>query len=157
MTKQSFLKQFSDSKKFMQMDEAADYIHSLLKNLPMLPKGGPMHHQAYIQRLARRTACMELEEAMRNAPPWKDWRVVFAEFEWPYMRRAVNHSMNKAYEGSYGCKLKEADAWIVEMWCAYHYIFQSMPGAIPSITSWKIYNCLMDQIYNDMTKCRRRL
>lgn len=157
MTKERFLKQFADCKKSMQLDEAANYIHSLLEVLPMLPKRGPMHHDVYLRRLAQRTACMELEEAMRNAPPWKDWRVIVAEFEWPYMRRAARHSMEGVYRGSDGRKWGEADAWIIEMWTAYHYVFKSMPGTIPDTTPWRIFDCLMDDIYHNTTKYRRKL
>lgn len=157
MTKQSFLKQFSDCKKAMQLNEAADYIHSLQCLFPMLPKTGLINHQAYLKRLAQRTACMELEEALRNAPPWKDWRVIFAEFEWPYLQRAARNSMNRVYKGPNGQKIGEADAWIVEMWIAYHYIFERMPGQIPDTTTWRIFYQLMNHVDHDVSKYRRKL
>lgn len=158
MTKECFMKQFADCKKAMQLNEAADYIHLLLANtLPMLPKMGPLHHERYIRRLAQRTACMELEEAMRSAPPWKDWRVIFAEFEWPYMRRVARHSMDEVYKGPCGKKWGEADAWIVEMWVAYHTIFQLMPGGIPDITPWRIYDNLINHVLKKTARYRRNL
>lgn len=153
-----FRKQFSCVKHAMPLAEAANYIHGLLKTeFPMLPKTGRINHGEYTRRIAQRTACMELENAIRNAAPWEDYREIIAGFEWPFMRRVTRHIAEGYYKGPYGEKWGEADAWFVDMWSAYHDVFCSMPGFIPDTREWQMYDALMADAKRKTRKFRRNL
>lgn len=157
MTKECFLKQFADGKKKMDLNQAANLIRRMLADYPMLPKTGHLNRLEYVHRLAQRTACMELETAMRNASPWEDYREIIADYEWGYMRRAAMHSMEDRWKGPDGKKWGMSDAWIIEMWFAYHDIYRRMPGEIPDITPWRIYDHLIWHIERKTRKYRRNL
>lgn len=157
MTLEDYQKMFKGSKSEMTLTEAANYIHQLKNELPMLPKASRWNHHEYIQRLAQRTACDELEAEMRQAPTWKDYREIFASIEWPFMRKMAKHSMEDIYNGPDGKKRGEADAWIVEMWSAYHDIFLMMPGFVKDDTPWQIREHLLDMVKKKTEKFRRNL
>lgn len=158
MTLECFKKQFADAKRKMTLNDAANYIHDLLdESFPLLPKTGHINHAEYVHRLAQRTACMELEEAIRNASPWQDYREIFAELIWPYMHRVVEHILEDRYSESYGKKEGIADAWFVEMWFSYEEIFQQMPGKIPDITPWRRYFTMTGNVASKMERFRRKL
>lgn len=156
MTLEGYKKQFADSKNKMTLNDAANYVQRLLQShYPMLPKTGIINRLEYTHRLACRTACLELIEALHAASPWEDYREIFAELEWPYMQRVVKHAMNHEWDGSCGKKIGKADALFVEMWFAYQEIFRKMPGNIPDITLWKIYNSVVRDV-DQKTKIFRR-
>ena len=162
MTKEEFRKQFIQGKRFLPPEQAIGYIQSLLINeFPMLPKKGMLNRLDYVRRLAQRTACMEIVQAIRGFAPWEDriadYREVIAMFEWSYMRRVANHSYEDVWDGPDGRKWGEADAWFVEMWVAYHDIYLKMPGTLPNTTPWRIYDSLIGHIWSKSKKYRRNL
>jgi len=158
MTLECFKKQFADTKDKLTLEEAANYVHKILEeSLPYLPKVGRINRQAHIHRIAQRTACIELENAIRNASPWQDYREIFAEFEWPYMRRVLEHLQEGRYSELYGEKEGIADAWFVEMWFSYHEIFQCMPGEIPDTTPWRRFSVMAGNVEVKMRRFRRKL
>lgn len=158
MTLECFKKQFADSKCKMALNDAADYIHKMRnETFPFLPKTGAINCHEYIHRIAQRTACEELEAAIRKASPWQDYREIFAEFEWPYMRRVLEHIMEGRYSELYGEKEGLADAWFVEMWFSYHEIFQRMPGEIPNTTPWRRFDVMITNVEVKTRRFRRKL
>lgn len=162
MTKEEFRKQFIQGKQFLPPDEAVGYIHSLLVNeFPMLQKTGYLNRLEYIRRLAQRTACMEIIQAIRGHSPWEDriadYREVIAMFEWGYMRRVGSHSLYDVWSGPDGKKRGEADAWFIEMWRAYYDVYLRMPGNLPDTTAWRMYDNLMIHILHKTVKYRRNL
>ena len=151
MTKEEFRKQFIQGKQYLPPDEAVGYIYSLLVNeFPMLPKTGYLNLLEYIRRLAQRTACMEIIQAIRGHSPWEDriadYREVIAMFEF-----------YDVWSGPDGKKRGEADAWFIEMWRAYYDVYLRMPGNLPDITAWRMYNGLMIHILHKTLKYRRNL
>lgn len=155
LTRECFLKQFANAKKPMSPSEAAEYIHRVAGWHSLIPKyKGSMK---YIHRLALMTAFSELEEAFRKASPTEDYREIIASFEWPYMRRAVQHMQDGVYDCREKRKLCEADGWIIEMWRAYHDVFRSMPGTIPDIACWRMYDHMMRQVLKKTHVFRRKL
>lgn len=158
MTLECFKKQFADAKQRMSLNDAANYIHGMLDEyFPYLPKTGHINHVEYVHRLAQRTACMELEKAIRNASPWQDYREIFAELEWPYMRRVLEHLMDGRYSELYGEKEGIADAWFVELWFSIHEIFSRMPGKIPDTTPWRRYWVMIGNVNEKTKRFRRKL
>ena len=158
MTLECFKKQFADAKCRLPLDDAADRIHRMKDEIfPILPKTGSVNHEGYIHRMALRTACDELEKVIRGASPWEDYREIFAELEWPYMRRVVGHIVEKRYAEEYGEKEGEADALFVELWFCYHEIFERMPGVIPDTPPWKRYYVVTANVKQTMKKYRRKL
>lgn len=151
MDLEGFKCRFIYAKKSMPLDQAASFIHHVFDDNPMLAKSSTFNKLEYNHRLATRTACIELEEAMRNAAPWMDYREIIAEFIWPYMRRILVHINGGWYDGLYGTKWGVADAWFVEMWLAYDGIFRRFPGKIPETTQWRMY----DLIINETERCTR--
>lgn len=156
MTLEGYKKQFADAKNKMTLSDSACYIQKILENqYPFLPKTWKLNRHEYVKRLASRTACLTIIETLQNASPWEDYREIFAELEWPLMRRVVRHSIDGTWEGSCGRKAGEADAWFVEMWFAYQELFRKMPGTIPNIAAWRIYNNMIHDI-DQRTKVFRR-
>lgn len=152
-----FEKQFMEAKDPMPLNQAATYIRQLRENYPMLGKTWTFNRLEYNHRLAMQTACEELEDILRNAAPWKDYREIIAECIWPYMRRVLRHKIDGWYDGLYGTKWGIADAWFVELWLAYDEIFRRMPGKIPDTTPWRIFDSLVYQTERVTRNYRRNL
>lgn len=157
MDLEQFKKQFTEAKDPMPLDQAATCVRRIKENNPMLGKSWTFNRLEYNHRLAMRTACMELEDILRNAAPWEDYREKIAECIWPYMRRILSHTHDGRYEGLYGTKWGVADAWFVEMWLAYDEIFRRMPGTIPNITPWKMMDSIVYQTERVTRNYRRKL
>lgn len=152
-----FKRQFTGAKNAMPLSQAADYIHHIYDEHPMLDKQTTFNRLEYNHRLAIRTACTELENLIRNAAPWVDYREIIAECIWPYMRRILVHKNDRWYDGLYGTKWGVADAWFVEMWLAYDEIFRRLPGKIPDSTPWKMLDSLVYQTERYTRNYRRKL
>ena len=152
-----YKKMFVRGKEPMTLKEAAADVRHILNNeCPMLPKRGHLNKREYDRRLALRAVCEELEKAFRTAPPWKDYREIIAELEWPYMRRVAGHVYKDIYSGPDGKKLGEADVWFLDMWIAYHNVLLRMPGDIPENPQWIIYRCMMANALKKLEKYRRK-
>lgn len=157
MNLDGFKEQFCNSKNAMPLDQAAAYIHRLSNDYPYMSKALTFNRLEYNHRMAMKTACTEIENAIRKASPWEDYREIIADYEWPYMQRVLKHGNNGLYDGPYGEKWGVADAWFVEMWLAYDEIFRRMPGAIPNTVPWKMFDSLIMQTERSTRKYRRKL
>ena len=142
----SFKALFADSKDELSLSDATDIVAWLKENtFPMFSKTWRVNKDEYSRRLAQRAVCDNLIEEFESAPPWEDYREIFARLEWPYMQRALGHLFDETwYKGPYGKKRWEADGWFLNMWVAFHDVFNKMPGNLPDITPWRSYDCLMN-------------
>ena len=152
-----FKKLFADSKRPMNLSQAEMYVRKILHNLPYLPNYGPFNRHESFHRMAQRTVCMEIAERLHNASPWEDYREIMAELEWPYFQRVARHVFENKYDGPDGERWGSADAWFVEIWYAYHEIFNRMPGTIPDVAPWRMYKSIQAQVLKKTLKYRRKL
>ena len=142
MTLEKYMQQFADAKMAMSLPDAVKFVRYLLTHecdMNQKLRWGKLSRDMWIREKYIRVVCTELERELRNASPWEDYREIMARLEWPYMYRVSKHILEDRYDGPDGEKWREADAWFVEMWMAYHIVFMRMPGFIPDTTPWKIY------------------
>ena len=157
MNLDGFKELFINSKSAMPLNQAANHIHKMREDYPLVSKGWTFNRLEYNHRMATNTACVELEKAIRNAAPWEDYREIIAGYIWPCMQRVLKHCEDGRYNDVYGEKWGVNDAWFVEMWLAYDEIFRKMPGNIPDIAPWKMLDSLICQSEQRTRKFRRKL
>ena len=156
MTLEQFVKMFSESKKEMSLASSEALLKNMLNTeFPMIFCQQHFSRHEYDTRLARRTACMELIRIFHDAPPWEDYRELIAKSEWKCMQRILKHMTSGAYKRKDGEYIGRSDVWFMDMWAAYHYIFTRLPGKIPFITPWKIFNNLLGQTADSIEQYRR--
>lgn len=157
MTFEKFKQQFADAKMAMSLPDAVKFVRYLLTyecDMNQKLRWGKLSRDMWIREKYIRVACTELERELRNASPWEDYREIIARLVWPYMRRVLSHLVEDRYDGPDGEKWREADAWFVEMWTAYHIVFMRMPGFIPETTPWKIYEIALHSANRNTAKYR---